>query len=148
LDTGDSKAPTLEGPNSEYEAGLDVKVNDNQEWTTVTEDTFSIDQVVTIPAFRSITIDGTIDVADNVELSFTSQILVSMSTIRLTKYSRAVVKKSLPRYQIRENLLKHVDGRIISDTEDGILFETNGTLRGTYGIAAVLHVRESPVISG
>jgi len=165
LGAGDSKAPSEKEDKEDaddekdekkdeitaganFQSGLDVNVEENQKWTSVTENTFNINQVVTVPAFRTITIDGTVDIADNVELGFTCQILVSMTTIRLTKYSRVVVKRPLPIYKIKENLLKHVDGRIVAETEEGILWETNGTLRGTFGVEAVLRVSESPVISG
>jgi len=129
------------------EGSLEVSVQDNQQWTTTTEDSFSINQVVTIPSFRSITVDGIIQMAEDVEVPFVAQILVSMSNRRLTRFSRAIVRETLPRWQIRGYLQRNVQGRIIQDTEDGILFETNGTLRGTFGVSTVLHVKEFPVLN-
>jgi hypothetical protein len=131
--------------NVKAETGLDVSVTDNQEWTTTTTDTFSIKQVVTIPSFRRVTFDGIIEMAENVRMDFVAQILVSMSSIRLTKYTQTLVKQSLPRWQIKNYLLNHVDGRIIQDTEDGVLFETNGTLQGTFGVETLLHAKEFPI---
>jgi len=132
---------------SETTTEREINVAENQQWTTITSHNFSIHQTITILPFRRVTVEGVIQMAENVEKPFVAQILVSMSVISLTSFSRAAVVEKVPRWMLRERLEKHVQGKYIQDTADGILFEISGTMRGSFGVSTMLHVKEFPVLT-
>jgi len=125
--------------------GFGSSVTQHQRWETSTADTYSINQDVTIPPFRRVTVEGALEMAENDEKPYVAQMLVKMNIIRLTKYSGAVVRESLPNWKIREHLQKHVEGKFLRYTADGVLIETRGTVRGSFGISTKLNLKEFPV---
>jgi len=134
-----------------FTAGFEIKgeltysISENQQWTTTVSHTFSLNQVVTILPFRRVTIDGVIEMTENVERPFVAQILASMTVIRLSSFSRTVVRDPILHWELREYFEKYVQGKYIRDTGDGILFETKGTVRGSFGISTLLNVKEFPI---
>jgi len=85
------------------------------------------------------------EMADNVEKPFVAQMLAKMTVVRLTLFSREIAREIFPRWKLREYLDKYVKGKYIRDSEDGVLYETKGTVRGSFGISTNLTVKDFAV---
>jgi hypothetical protein len=131
---------------AETESGIEGNFEANQELSSTTTHTFTINQEVPVAPFSRVHVHGILSIVDSVELPFRAKIEVTLNINRLTTIGHHVVPRPV-HAELLEEFLKanKVEGTIVERRGNTVVLEVTGTVRGTWGITTVLQVDEAPL---